>query len=70
MAKKTSASNFDLKSFGMPIVWGILFMFLAYILSGDASSIVIGLLVMYLEYKMRKEASDRFYKQCLIEQEL
>ena len=53
MAKKT-VSNLDLKSLGMPIVWGIIFMFIAYILSGDASSIVIGLLVMYLEYKLRK----------------
>jgi hypothetical protein len=52
MAKKTG--NFDLKSLGMPIVWGIIFMLIAYILSGDASSIVAGLLVMYLEYKLRK----------------
>ena len=52
MAKKES--NFDLKSLGMPVVWGIIFTLIAYILSGDASSIVIGLLVMYLEYKLRK----------------
>ncbi|MFH0929133.1 MAG: hypothetical protein V1818_02125 [Candidatus Aenigmatarchaeota archaeon] len=52
MAKKSS--NFDWKKIVMPIVWGMLFTLLAYILSGDASSIVIGLLVMYLEYKLRK----------------
>lgn len=52
MAKKTG--NFDWKRYVMPIVWGMLFTLLAYILSGDASSIVIGLLVMYLEYKLRK----------------
>ena len=52
MAKKTG--NFDVKSLGMPIVWGFIFMLIAYILSGDASSIVAGLLVMYLEYKLRK----------------
>jgi hypothetical protein len=52
MAKKTS--NLDLKSLGMPVVWGFVFALIAYILSGDASSIVIGLLVMYLEYKLRK----------------
>jgi hypothetical protein len=28
---------------------------MAYILSGDASSIALGLLVMYLEYKFMKE---------------
>jgi len=38
----------------MPIVWGIVFALIAYILSGDDSSIVVGLLVMYLEYKLRK----------------
>ena len=52
MAKK--ASNIDLKGLGMPVVWGFIFALIAYILSGDASSIVIGLLVMYLEYKLRK----------------
>jgi hypothetical protein len=52
MAKKTG--NFDLKGLLMPVVWGLIFMLLAYILSGDDSSIVIGLLVMYLEYKLRK----------------
>jgi hypothetical protein len=36
------------------VVWGFVFALIAYILSGDASSIVIGLLVMYLEYKLRK----------------
>jgi hypothetical protein len=49
MAKKTNPLKFV-----MPVVWGIIFMLLAYILSGDASSIVIGLLVMYLEYKLGK----------------
>jgi len=52
MAKKTG--KIDLKGLLMPIVWGFVFMLLAYILSGDPSSIVIGLLVMYLEYKLRK----------------
>jgi len=36
------------------IVFGIIFAIIAYILSGDASSIVVGLLVMYLEYKLGK----------------
>lgn len=49
MAKKESPIKFV-----MPVVWGLIFMLLAYILSGDASSIVIGLLVMYLEYKLGK----------------
>lgn len=49
MAKKASPNKFI-----MPIVWGILFALVAFILSGDASSIVIGLLVMYLEYKLGK----------------
>jgi hypothetical protein len=49
MAKKESPIRFV-----MPVVWGLVFMLLAYILSGDASSIVIGLLVMYLEYKLGK----------------
>ncbi|MFH1473842.1 MAG: hypothetical protein ABIE55_03010 [Candidatus Aenigmatarchaeota archaeon] len=38
----------------MPVVWGFVFALVAYILSGDASSIVIGLLVVYLEYKLGK----------------
>ena len=49
MAKKQNPMKFL-----MPVVWGIVFALVAYILSGDASSIVIGLLVMYLEYKLRK----------------
>ena len=52
MAKK--ASNFDWKNIIMPIVYGIIFMFIAGIITLDASSVVIGLLVMYLEYKLRK----------------
>jgi hypothetical protein len=49
MAKKQSPMRFV-----MPVVWGIVFALVAYILSGDASSIVAGLLVMYLEYKLGK----------------
>ena len=49
MAKKANWTRYV-----MPIVWGIVFALIAYILSGDNSSIVIGLLVMYLEYKLRK----------------
>jgi hypothetical protein len=52
MAKKTNLMN-PMKLV-MPVVWGIVFALIAYILSGDASSIVIGLLVMYLEYKLGK----------------
>jgi hypothetical protein len=37
------------------LVYGIIFAIVAYILSGDASSIALGLLVMYLEYKFMKE---------------
>jgi hypothetical protein len=36
-------------------IYGIIFAIVAYILSGDASSIALGLLVMYLEYKFMKE---------------
>ena len=36
------------------IVFGIVFAFIAYIFSGDASSIALGILVMYLEYKFMK----------------
>jgi len=50
MAKKSNPMN-PMKLV-MPVVWGIVFALLAYILSGDSSSIVIGLLVMYLEYKL------------------
>ena len=32
-------------------IYGIIFMIVTYVLSGDTSSIVIGILVMYLEYK-------------------
>lgn len=32
-------------------IYGVVFMIVAFLLSGDTSSIVIGLLVMYLEYK-------------------
>jgi hypothetical protein len=49
MAKKQSPMKIV-----MPVVWGIVFSLIAYILSGDASSIVVGLLVMYLEYKLGK----------------
>lgn len=52
MAKKSTPMN-PMKLV-MPVVWGIVFALLAYILSGDASSIVIGLLVIYLEYKLGK----------------
>ena len=52
--KMAKTGNLDVKSLGMPIVWGLIFMFIAYILSGDASSVVAGLLVMYLEYKLKK----------------
>ena len=46
MIKKLSFLNY-LKIF----LYGIIFMIVAYVLSGDTSSIVIGILVMYLEYK-------------------
>jgi uncharacterized membrane protein YdjX (TVP38/TMEM64 family) len=36
------------------LVYGIIFAIIAYVLSGDASSIALGLLVMYLEYKFMK----------------
>ena len=36
------------------LVYGIIFSIVAYVLSGDASSIALGLLVMYLEYKFMK----------------
>ena len=52
MAKKET--NMNPMKFVMPVVWGIVFALVAYILSGDASSIAIGLLVMYLEYKLGK----------------
>jgi hypothetical protein len=52
MAKKENAMN-PMK-FVMPVVWGIVFALVAYILSGDPASIPIGLLVMYLEYKLGK----------------
>jgi hypothetical protein len=34
--------------------YGLIFAIIAYVLSGDTSSIVIGILVMYLEYKFVK----------------
>ena len=46
MIKKLSFLDY-LKIF----IYGIIFMIVAYVLSGDTSSIVIGLLIMYLEYK-------------------
>ena len=49
MAKKANWTRYI-----MPIVWGIVFALVAFILSGDSSSIVVGLLVMYLEYKLGK----------------
>ena len=33
------------------LIYGIIFAIIAFVLSGDASSIALGLLVMYLEYK-------------------
>jgi len=36
------------------LLFGMVFAFLAYVFSGDASSIALGLLVMYLEYKFIK----------------
>jgi hypothetical protein len=36
------------------LIYGIIFSIIAYILSGDASSIALGLLVIYLEYKFMK----------------
>ena len=36
------------------LIYGIIFAIIAYVLSGDTSSIALGLLVMYLEYKFMK----------------
>jgi hypothetical protein len=36
------------------LAYGIIFSIVAYVLSGDASSIALGLLVMYLENKFSK----------------
>ena len=36
------------------LIFGIIFALIAYIISGDNSSIVIGLLIIYLEYKFMK----------------
>ena len=33
------------------LAYGGIFAFIAYVFSGDASSVALGLLVMYLEYK-------------------
>ena len=37
------------------LIYGIIFAIIAYILSGDTSSIALGLLIMYLEYKFMKK---------------
>lgn len=36
------------------VVFGIVFALIAYIISGDMSSISLGLLLMYLEYRFMK----------------
>ena len=45
--------DMDWKDIGKKVGIGIGFAFLAFLISGDASSIVIGLLVMYLEFRLR-----------------
>lgn len=44
----------DWKDIGKKIGIGAGFAFVAYILSGDASSLAIGLLVIYLEFRLKK----------------
>lgn len=48
------AKGIDFLKYIKILVYGIIFAIIAYVLSGDASSIAFGLLVMYLEYKFMK----------------
>jgi hypothetical protein len=45
------------------LIYGIVFMIVAYVLSGDTASIVIGLLVMYLEYKFHERTNEKVSKR-------
>lgn len=40
-------------------IYGVVFMIVTYVLSGDTSSIVIGFLVMYLEYKFYEKVNKK-----------
>jgi hypothetical protein len=48
------AKNLDFLKYVKMLAYGIIFAIVAYVLSGDASSIAFGLLVIYLEYKFMK----------------
>jgi hypothetical protein len=48
------AKGMDFLKYIKMFVYGVLFAIIAYVLSGDASSIALGLLVMYLEYRFSK----------------
>jgi uncharacterized membrane protein YdjX (TVP38/TMEM64 family) len=48
------AKGIDFLKYIKILVYGMIFSIVAYVLSGDASSIALGLLVMYLEYKFMK----------------
>ena len=48
------AKSIDFLKYIKILIYGMIFAIVAYVLSGDASSIAFGLLVMYLEYKLSK----------------
>lgn len=48
------AKGVDFLKYIKILVYGIIFSIVAFVLSGDTSSIALGLLVMYLEYKFMK----------------
>jgi hypothetical protein len=45
------------------LIYGVVFMIVAYVLSGDITSITIGLLVMYLEYKFHERTNEKVSKK-------
>jgi hypothetical protein len=48
------AKGIDFLKYIKILVYGIIFSIVAFVLSGDTSSIALGLLVMYLEYRFMK----------------
>jgi len=48
------AKGIDFLKYLKILIYGMIFSIVAYVLSGDTSSIGLGLLVMYLEYRFSK----------------
>ena len=50
--KKRGGKNMDFKKIVIAIIFGIVFSFLAFVLTGDNLSIAFGLLIIYIELRL------------------